>query len=282
MVAPLSAALEESGIPFSIDLDDDLLDVPVDKDPQGIYADYAPFLLRLIEQASLVTVSTKPLQEKMRTINPEVVVLPNLLSDRLWRPPLPEHTVGNMVRALYMGTVTHGDDLELLLPALEEIQSQHSEFRLSLIGISKTFPTALPTCIETIGIPDDMKSYERFVPWLRQESARFDFAVAPLQDTVFNSGKSALKILDYAGLGLPVLVSDTEVYRDLARRAPHVQPVANDTQSWVAALSQRITAGPANRADGAKLRAWVLENGTLAPSLAAFDAMMRKLVEKGT
>jgi GT2 family glycosyltransferase/glycosyltransferase involved in cell wall biosynthesis len=281
MVAPLRAAFEESGIPFAIDLDDDLLDVPEDKDPQGTYADYAPFLLRLIEQASVVTVSTQPLQEKMRAINPEVVVLPNLLSDRLWRPPLPEHTVGNMVRALYMGTVTHADDLELLLPAIEEIQSHHPEFCLSLIGISKTFPAALPTCVETIGIPSDKKSYERFVPWLREESARFDFAVAPLQDTVFNSGKSALKVLDYAGLGLPVLASDTVVYRDLARRAPHVQPVANDTQSWVAALSQRITAGPANRADGAELRDWVLKHNTLAPSLDAYDAMMRKLVEPG-
>jgi hypothetical protein len=230
-----------------------------------------------MEQASLITVSTQPLQEKMRAINPEVVVLPNLLSDRLWRPPLPERTVGNMVRALYMGTVTHGDDLALLLPAIEEIQSYHPEFRLSLIGISKTFPTELPTCVETIDIPSDKTSYERFVPWLREESARFDFAVAPLHDTEFNSGKSALKILDYAGLGLPVLVSDTAVYRDLARRAPHVQLVANDTQSWVAGLSQRITAGPANHTDGAELRAWVLEHGMLAPSLDAYDAMMCKL-----
>lgn len=279
MVAPLRAAFAESGIPFVIDLDDDLLDVPEDKDPQGTYADYAPFLLQLIEQASMVTVSTQPLQEKMRAINPEVVVLPNLLSDRLWRPPLPEHTVDNMVRALYMGTVTHGDDLALLLPAVEEIQSRHPEFRLSLIGISKTYPTPLPACVEMIEIPKDRKNYPSFVPWLREQSARFDFAVAPLKETAFNANKSALKILDYAGLGLPVLVSDTVVYRDLARRAPHVQPVANETRSWVAALSQRITAGPANRADGAELRAWVLEHGTLAPSLGAYDAMMRKLVE---
>jgi len=277
MIDPLRAAFEQRNIPFALDLDDDLLEVPEDKDPQQTYADYAPFLRRLISDAATLTVSTQPLLDKMRDINPSVALLPNRLSDRLWGSPLPAPSLGETVRALYMGSPTHGDDLKLLMPALKEIHSRHPEFRLTLIGISNSFDTPLPSYVEALEIPNGMKSYRNFVPWLREQSARFHFAIAPLRDTAFNASKSSLKGLEYAGLGLPTLASDTEVYRPLAQNAPHIQLVANDTGAWVEALNARITAGAANRADGAELRAWVEEHGLMDNSLRAYDELIRHM-----
>ncbi|NDV51656.1 glycosyltransferase [Salipiger sp. PrR003] len=277
MIDPLRAAFAESNIPFVLDLDDDLLDVPQDKDPEQTYADYAPFLRRLIRDAAMITVSTQPLLEKMRDINRNVALLPNLLSDRLWRSTPPAPSLGDTVRALYMGSPTHGDDLKLLMPALEEIHARHPEFRLTLIGISTSFDTSLPDYVETLEIPNGMKSYRNFVPWLREQSARFHFAVAPLRDTSFNASKSSLKGLEYAGLGLPTLASETDVYRPLAQNAPHIETVANETEAWVEALSARITAGAANRVDGAELRAWVEKHGLMGDSLHAYDELIRRM-----
>ena len=118
-----------------------------------------------------------------------------------------------------MGTLTHQDDLHMLYPALQRAASTNPEFRLGVIGVSAE---KMPPWIDRIEIPDTATSYPRFVPWLREKTALFDFAVAPLQDTLFNAFKSPLKILDYAALGLPVLCSDIMVYQEIAnrRRAP--------------------------------------------------------------
>ena len=53
-------------------------------------------------------------------------MLPNRLSGRLWRGTVPGRAPDGMVRALYMGTSTHAEDLALILPALEALAA-HAE-----------------------------------------------------------------------------------------------------------------------------------------------------------
>lgn len=279
LVPSLLRAFADSGIPYLFDLDDDLLNVPSDKDPQGTYASYAPALRELLAGATMLTVSTPALLQTMRPINPRITLLPNRLSNRLWRPSPPTRRPDGTVRALYMGTVTHAADLAMILPALESVAAAHPEFRLTVIGgSSDAIGTPGHTgWLEHIAVPDDAKPYDAFVPWLRAQAARVDFAIAPLEDSPFNAGKSALKILDYAALALPVLASDVSVYRKTAKASPAAVLVPNTIAKWIAALKRQVALGEGNCKAGEAQRRWVLETGMLEESLTEFDNMLLTL-----
>lgn len=277
LVAPLLAAFADAGLPYLMDLDDDLLDVPEAKDPSGVYADYAPALKRLIAHAARVTVSTPRLAERMSAINPRTRVLENALSDRIWRPEPAARVPDDTVRALYMGTKTHHDDLRLILPALDAVAAECPSFRLTLIGVTADESLAAPRqgWLKIVPIPADAQDYDAFVPWLRTQAASCDFALAPLEDSPFNESKSNLKLLDYAALGLPVVASDVAIYRT---DAPGVRQVENTVEGWTAALRAQIELGEESAVQGAAQRAWVLAHHMLSGTLPAFDALLREMV----
>jgi glycosyltransferase involved in cell wall biosynthesis len=275
MVKNLITVLTKSDIPYSLDLDDDLLDVPADKDPHRTYENYKPALRHLIASAFTMTVSTPALQEKMKTMHPRVVLLPNQLSDRNWRVAPEPRLADNTVRALYMGTSTHDDDLALVLPALDSVAQSCPNFRLSLVGVTtrKDLMNGR-SWLEILDVPTT--DYVNFTKWIHSQTQRFDFAIAPLRDTSFNRYKSDLKLLDCGALGLPVIASDISVYR--TTNAPGVRLVRNDDQAWTLALLDQVAAGLESRDSGKKLRQWVLRERMLAKTLPEFDRLILELV----
>ncbi|NSL24027.1 glycosyltransferase [Agrobacterium tumefaciens] len=276
MVDELLNAFDRNGIRYMVDLDDDLFDVPEAKDPQGTYAAYAPSLGRLLSKAKLVTVSTAPLRKSVNSYNRNVVVIPNSLSGRLWRtPPIPRLPDG-AIRALYMGTPTHHDDLMMIMAALEATAASHPDFRLTIIGGTKEnilHPERLPW-LSHIVVPPDRKEYDVFVPWLRQQAGRCDFAIAPLQDIKFNDGKSPLKVLDYAALGLPILASDVSVYEEVSQSVPEINLVGNTIAKWKAALNRQVLASSRSNDRGELNRNWVLSNNFIENTFHEFDRLV--------
>ena len=274
MVENLISVLDQANIPYCLDLDDDLLDVPDDKDPQGVYSGYAPALQLLITSAAAVTVSTTALQEKIKTVHSNVVLLPNQLSDRLWRIAPKSRVPDNTVRILYMGSATHDDDLAQVLPALDVVAQASQQFRLTLVGVTtrKDLKNGRPW-LEILEPP--VKDYISFTQWLHSQGGRFDFAIAPLRDAKFNLCKSDLKLLDYGALGLPVIASDVSVYR--AANAPGVCLVSNSTEAWTNALREQIALGEENRNLGETLRQWVIRERMLDKTLPEFDSFILRL-----
>ena len=274
-------ALQQNDIPFVFELDDDLLSVPADKDPTGVYTDYAPITHRLLAEAGAVTVSTQPLADAMKAHAKRVELVPNRLSGRLFpTTPIPRRP-DQEIRAVYMGTKTHEADLRLILPALDAVAAQNPAFRLSLIGISDN-PELLDGrggWIERRAIPDTTKSYPEFTAWLAEQATDFDFALAPLEDQKFNQTKSALKLLDYAALGLPIIVSQHLIYTELARQIPHVI-AANTTAKWTNAIKEQIRKGHRPASVSADMMGWVRRNAFLADGPDGIDDILISL-QKG-
>jgi glycosyltransferase involved in cell wall biosynthesis len=275
MVENVIAELAKSNIPYCLELDDDLLAVPRDKDPHGVYANYASALQRQIASAAAITVSTPTLKNKIKTMHPRVFLLPNQLSDRLWRKELKKQPVDNTIRALYMGTMTHDDDLMVVLPALESVAKVSPQFRLTLVGVTarKDLVNGRPW-LEVLDVP--AKDYINFTKWIHDQAQRFDFAIAPLRETSFNVYKSDLKLLDCGVLGLPIIASDISVYRNA--NAPGVRLVRNEELAWTQALLDQIELGLNNRTLGEQLRQWVLRERMLAKTLSDFDAFVLELL----
>ena len=276
LAGPLLAAMEARGLRHLHELDDDLLAVPADKDPQGHYKAYAPTLTRLLGAAGCVTVSTEALAVRVRDMNPDVEVLPNRLALRLWRGPLPRREADGMVRALYMGSHTHGEDLALVLPALAGVAARHPNFRLAVIGVQDA---PLPRWIERIEIPEDARNYPDFTGWLKAQSGRFDLGLAPLAARDFNLHKSDLKLLEYGALGLPVLASDLPVYSASGTGMDHVTLVPPD--GWDAALGAAIEAARRGGPDRDRIRRDTLRRFALEPDIPGFDRIVAGLARTG-
>lgn len=271
MVAPLLAAMQAAGTGYALDLDDDLLEVPADKDPSGNYRAYASLLKDLVGQARLVTASTPALAARLRPLNLRTHLLEDRLDEALWRGPLPVGASRNGFTALYMGTKTHAADLTMIAPALAATAAQHPDFRLAVIGVQDG---DLPPWAWRVDVPESARSYQRFVPWLKSLAARFDLAIAPLEDTPFNRHKSGLKLLDMLGLGLPVLASDVAPYREESRNLDGITLIANTVADWQEALTAHLQKPPLSPAERDSLRQSVLQKAGLAVALPGFDAML--------
>ena len=212
-----------------------------------------------------MTTSTEPLARRLREVNPRVQVWPNVLDERLWfsdagrmRPRTAER------RLLYMGSRTHGADLDLLdgvATAAGDLLGERVV--LELVGVA---PVDDPRA-EHLRAPDSAVHYPEFVRWLRRHRDRWDVALAPLVDDEFNAVKSDLKLLEYAAMRLPVVASDAGPYAGQHAMAHLVQP---GCEPWAAAVADALGGGqgdePATRA------AHVRRERVLAPTADAWLA----------
>lgn len=249
--------VEDGKLSFIYDIDDDLLNVPSDKDPKGIYSDYSRSLRQLISNASCVTVPVTALRKTMLPLNPNVEVVTNQLSRRLWgTAPTFLRSNSKIVRALYMGTKTHDADLHMIRPALERVAQEFPNFRFKIIGGLLKPWTAGENWMEIIELENSIKSYPNFVPWFRQQCKDVNFALAPMAGHNFNGNKSGLKFLDYAGMGLCGLFSNMPVYAEVIDKTGCGRLV--DSDGWEQALRLAIADPTPLQEDGLKAREWVV------------------------
>ena len=273
-VDELLADRDRWGAHLVVDLDDDL--VNADQLPKK-FADYAPTMVRLVGEADLVTVSTPPLLDVIRPLARDVELLPNQLDEGLWwGAGGPEHAPrrpeGDDLRILYMGTATHGDDIELLRNPIVSLRSAiNRDVTLCVVGGA---PPSDDEWFERIPVPNDAKEYPAFVAWLRSIGGDHDFAVAPLCDTRFSRSKSDLKFLEYAALGLPCAASDVAPYRSTIEHGTDGLLVANDDDAWLAALTELADR---NRQDELRRHAIAhVQTRTISATAADFVTMLQR------
>jgi O-antigen biosynthesis protein len=229
----------ERKVPLVLELDDNLFEVTSTTERTSDQREIDG--IRALARASALTiVSTPQLAEIAGEVAQRVAVVPNMLDERLWMPAEAEPDPTSLrdgdrrARILYMGSHTHGRDLELLRPAMELLAAEGIEVELEVVGGEKDRANGFYTRARP---PAGHSSYPRFVPWLRSQRHRWDFAVAPLQDTRFNRCKSDLKFLEYSALGLPGVYSDVGVYES-CRHEQNALLVGNDPESWAAAIAR--------------------------------------------
>ncbi|WP_066515834.1 glycosyltransferase [Curtobacterium ammoniigenes] len=238
------AAVRAAGAGLVVDIDDDFFTESARRRLRA--TEFAPDRLEavadLVRAADAVLVSSPRLAAIVQQRTSALVAfVPNELDPEFWVDdpvtmlPTPDDDV---VRVLYAGSTTHGDDLALLRDVFAELATDDGRpVHLELVGVT---PASGPDAWwDRLAIPDGWTHYPEFTRWMRGNADRWSAAVAPLADDEFNRSKSDLKILDYGLLGLPVVASDAEAYRHM--RGEGVQLVPNTTPSWRAAILAAIT-----------------------------------------
>lgn len=174
-------------------------------------------IIRNMQVADLVTVSTEPLAEVVAKYNRNVAVLPNAIPNDMlsWRTGRhnDRFTVG------WQGGPTHDRDWESVVEPFSRWfrTTRRQGLLVELHSIGAT-PGHTPSC------PQDCKRshfpevaphrHTEWNPKIDQYYRSIDWrvALAPLAATRFNRSKSHLRALEAAMLGLPVIASNVEAY----------------------------------------------------------------------
>lgn len=202
----------------------------------------------LLREADQVLVTTVELGRSVADYNSHIVVLPNMLDERLLlggrlASPFAERrlVIG------YMGTTTHDDDLLLILPALKSLAQMYPgrlAFQL-IAGVAhdETLALLADLPLRVLHLDPAEVEYPLFMLWFTGQ-IRWDIALAPLVDNVFNRSKSDVKYLDYSAIGAAGIFSRVPAYTGSVLHCETGWLAENTSEAWVEALETLITNVP--------------------------------------
>lgn len=152
--------------------------------------------------------------------------------------PLPEtddRHDKSLLRMAFLSTAMHQPDLEMIAPALHEIQKQYKHVQLEII-VSRKPPKALTSLPRATLYPS--MSWQDYKDFVRQR--KLDILLTPKQETPYNRAKSFIKVLDAAQLGAVGVYSDVRPYNEVVEHGKSGLLASNTSQDWYKALAWLI------------------------------------------
>lgn len=194
----------------------------------------------ILEQTDQAWMSTEILSDLYGNPDHHFVVR-NTLDKRIWQTNNSIRRVpANSKKPLQlvcMGTATHNDDLDMIMPALDEVASNNpGSFELTLIGVTDDIIDR--PWLKRVRQPKFGAMYPNFVQWFMKQGP-FDIGLSPLRDTEFNRSKSDIKCLDYLAAGIVPMVSDVTPYQ--GEVSPYIIKVPNTHDKWVRHLKKQVS-----------------------------------------
>lgn len=215
------------------ELDDNLLDAP------SVPVEEKCKVRFLIRSADIVVVSTGPLKMRLASMNPNICVIPNMLSQKRIEGNITSKSSGK-IRIGYMGTFTHQADFQMVLLPLMKILTKYKDVvelelvgSVSDLGLIGTLPN-----VRTVSIIG-RDHYSEFWKWVKKDIA-WDIGIAPLKRNDFTVCKSDIKFLDYAGMNCCGVFSDHPAYCNTVKHGKNGLLTENSVDSWFENLETLI------------------------------------------
>lgn len=237
------------------ELDDDPFEVEPDNPAFPIYHNPVAHdsIVHCLQIANLVTVSTDPLAERMSKFNKNVVVLKNRIDESMLKI---QRTQRDRLTIGWAGGASHIKDIYSCSYGLKRIMDWHKEIDVHFVGADLRPSVRSPRPIRHTPWCQDTTEYYKLID--------FDIGIAPLMPTVFARTKSAIKALEYSALGIPVVASDVEPYRDFVIDGVTGFLVRRD-HDWANRLRDLINDEAMRTEMGAKARElashWTIQEG---------------------
>ena len=203
------------------------------KDERALYDDGVARTQRLMLMCDAAVTTTEALAGELEKYLPEVFINRNVASNEMMgrsdeavyeRDVLPckegriekgelkrykqakrihdERVASGSVRVGYFsGSITHNDDIQMILPVLADLLKQQENVELHIVG--------------ELDIPEELSAYgsrivaHPFVDWrkLPELVSQVDINIAPLTESIFNEAKSEIKWIEAALVKVPTIAS---------------------------------------------------------------------------
>jgi glycosyltransferase involved in cell wall biosynthesis len=190
-----------------------------------------------------VTVATPPLAELAAKRGKPAFVHRNALGNemqqlagKLYEQRKSRSDNSRIIVGYGSGTATHEIDFLETAGALETILGRYPQVELWIVG-----PLELPSALQRFGARVRRYPLSSWQDWFRL-MAKMDLVLAPLElDNIFCRAKSEIKFVEAGAIGLPVVATDIDPYRDAITHGKDGFLAATG-QEWTQALSRLIEA----------------------------------------
>ena len=227
-------------IPLIYEIDDLLFNLPENHplEQTGCYSSRLMPMLTAICKADLITASTEPLANFLRSFNSNVQVLSNYLIDNYWNFfPIKEiKKQEDHVVIGYIGGHTHAPDITMIMTALMEIGQQFGQ-KVSFKFWGLEPPEVLSSHFKVEWQPP-VASYQEYAATFGSQD--IDIFIAPLEDNLFTQSKSNLKFLEYSTLGVPGVYSKVKPFEEVIKHGENGFLASSD-QEWIECLRTLIS-----------------------------------------
>ena len=226
-----------------MDLDDNIFEVD---EMNPVYLRFSPGseasnnVIKILQDVDYVTVSTPYLKERLGKVRSKpIFIAPNQISREVYKydpRSVPEH---KEIVIGYQGSSTHHRDVfnTGFIWAIRSLLKKHDNLKFAICGgILSDLEKYLPQerIIKIDGSPD-------FFEWTKiWQKLPYDIGVAPLQQTSFNRGKSAIKYYEYALRMIPGVYTFHDPYYNSVHEN-RTGFLASDEMEWEAKLGWLIT-----------------------------------------
>jgi len=192
------------GLPLIMDFDDAIWDLNLPRSAHPIAARMLKDPTKCwytMRRAACVIAGSKYLAERAREVNPNVEVVPTVVSSKTWTPwpgrLQGEFFGGGVPRIGWVGTHTTAHQLALVEPALRQLRAEGHDFELHVVGAGENFE------LGTVQLESR--------PWRLDEEVRefqrIDIGLAPMHSEPVYEGKCGFKQLQYMAVGVPLVSS---------------------------------------------------------------------------
>jgi len=241
---------------------DDLLTAVPEYNPMraNVFADIEQRLQRALAACTCLVVTSAGLAQAYGGLAKRVVVIENALPQAPWSSlarKLPHAAPARRLRVGWAGAQQHSGDLELLDHLLRTFTSVQWVFLGMAPAAARDTDAEIHAMVPFADYPARLAQLD------------LDLALAPLLDNPFNRCKSALKLIEFGALGIPVIASDVAPYQN----AP-VHRVDNTPQAWSSALDALLRDAALRAECALTLQQWAWSRHRLIDRRAAWlDAL---------
>lgn len=211
------------------------------QDEKKKYYDGIELMQKTLKLCDGAITTTEAMALELRKFVPEVYINRNLASDRMLQLSEEAYTArqleeaGNTVDIGYFsGNITHDQDFEIVLPAIEKIMEAYDHVRLCLVG-EITLPERLKRFEERVVI-NKLVSWEKLPGII----ASVDINIAPLADTLFNRAKSENKWVEAALVRVPTIASNVGAFARMIINEKTGILCENTEEKWYEAMERLV------------------------------------------
>ncbi len=259
------------------DMDDDFWMVSKDNPSANVSNALKDQYEGMIREADAIITPSRILAKKFKkNFKKDVFICPNGIDFKLYQERPREH---EQLMIGYMGAASHWKDLKLIVDVLEELTRKYNFF-FCIYGLTgEPLEAAMYSYQKILALNLQPEKNEYFrsaldfysglqrvkllhIPFMPPElhpsvlsRADFDIALAPLEDTPFNAGKSSIKYYECAAVGSAVLTSDVEPYKSEANYR-----AKNTFIDWYNKLEKLIVDKEYREKLAKEQREWVMKN----------------------
>jgi len=189
------------------EVDDDMLQV----DPAGLPHLYdekvRETIRRCLRLCDAVTTTNEYLAETVRPFNDNVFLLPNFVKAGMLTLARPAKPSPNLVTVGWAGGTSHLVDMVDVQDVLRDVVLDNDNAELHFVGFdfSPLLGGLRSRCRQTNWSQDVGEYYKK---------VDFDIAIAPSADIPFNRSKTAIRALEMAALGIPIVASNRLPYSE--------------------------------------------------------------------